>query len=337
LIVIFRYDQAMLRSSQADGAHRVAALVYDGLSPFELAIAVEVFGLERPELEAPWWYRFDVCAERPGPLRTLGAFDLVAAHGLEMLATADTVIVPGCPDLHGDPSEELIASLRQAHARGARIVSICTGAFTLAGAGLLDGRTATTHWRHASLLARRRPAVTVVPDVLYVDHGDILTSAGTAAGIDLCLHLVRSDHGAEIANRLARRMVVAAHRDGGQAQFVERAVPPAIADPAIVEAIAHIRGNLHAPLTLHRLAARIHLSPRQFSRRFRAATGSSPGDWILRERLEAGRAMLERSSDGIEDIAHRVGLPNTSGFRRHFREIYGVPPAQYRQTHRATA
>jgi AraC family transcriptional activator FtrA len=314
----------------------VTALAYDGLSPFELAIAAEVFGLERPELEAPWWYEFEVCAEQPGQLRTLGAFDLVVAHGLERLASADTVIVPACPDPHGDPSPRLIDALRTAHSRGARIVSICSGAFTLAGAGLLDGRTATTHWLHAPLLARRYPRVAVLPDVLYLDHGDIATSAGTAAGIDLCLHLVRADHGMEIANRLARRLVVAAHRDGGQAQFVERAVPPEISDPAIVEAIEHIREHLDERLTLRRLAARVHLSPRQFSRRFSAATGSSPGDWTLRERLEAGRALLERESDGIEDIARRVGLPNSSGFRRHFREIYGVPPAKYRQTYRAT-
>ncbi len=315
----------------------MAALVYDGLSPFELAIAVEVFGLERPELEARWWYEFDVCAEQPGQLRTLGSFDLVAPYGLARLASADTVIVPGCPDLSGDPSKGLASALRKAHARGARIVSICTGAFTLAGAGLLDGRTATTHWRHAPLLARRYPHVAVTPDVLYVDQGEILTSAGTAAGIDLCLHLVRSDHGVEVANRLARRMVVAAHRDGGQAQFVERVVVPAVTDAAIVEAIAHIRRSLDQRLTLERVAARVHLSPRQFSRRFAAATGSSPGDWILRERLDASRAILETSSDGIEDIARRVGLPNTSGFRRHFRQTYGVPPAKYRQTYRATA
>ena len=327
----------MLRSASGGGRHRVAAFVHDGLSPFELAIAVEAFGIKRPDFEAPWWYEFEVCAERPGRLRTLGSFELVVANGLETVAAADTVIVVGCPDLHGDPSEELVASLRQAHKRGSRIVSICTGAFTLAGAGLLDGRTVTTHWRHAPLLALRYPRVTVAPDVLYVDHGDIATSAGTAAGIDLCLHLVRSDHGSEIASGLARRMVVAAHRDGGQAQFVERAVPPAIADPAIAEAIAHIRSNLHEPLPLKRLAGRVHLSPRQFSRRFRAATGSSPGDWILHERLDAGRALLERSNDGIEDIAQRVGLPNTSGFRRHFRESYGIPPAKYRQTHRAAA
>ncbi len=337
LIVVFRYDPDMTGPRPSPPRrHRVVALASDHLSPFELMIAVEVFALDRPELEAEWWYEFDVCAEQPGRLSTLGSFDIIARHGLERLALADTVIVPGSPDLSADPSAELAAALRAAHARGARIVSICTGAFVLAGAGLLDGRTATTHWSHARLLARRYPAVTVVPDVLYIDHGDIASSAGTAAGIDLCLHLVRTDHGEEVASRLARRMVVTAHREGGQAQFAERPVPPAVADPAITEAMEHIRNHLHEPLTLPRLAARVHLSPRQFSRRFSAATGCSPGDWILRERLDAGRRLLERTTDGIEDIAHRVGLPNTSGFRRHFREIYGVPPARYRQTYRAT-
>jgi AraC family transcriptional activator FtrA len=325
----------MARSARVEDRHRVAAFVYPGLSPFEVATAVEVFGLGKPP-RASWWYEFAVCAEAPGVLPTLGSFDLVVANGLETLARAQTVIVPGTPDVHGDPSRTLVAALAAAHGRGARIVSICSGAFVLAATGLLDGRRATTHWRHADLLARRYPRVEVDPGVLYVDHGDVHTSAGTAAGIDLCLHLVRSDHGEEVANQLARRMVVAAHRDGGQAQFVERAVPPEITDPEIATAVAHIRENLHRRLTLPRLAAEVHLSARQFSRRFARAMGSSPGDWILRERLDAGRAMLERTNDGVDRIARRVGLPNTSGFRRHFREAYGVPPAKYRQAFRAT-
>jgi AraC family transcriptional activator FtrA len=328
LIVVFRYDQDM---------HRVVALAYDGLSPFELSIPVETFGLQRPELGAAWWYEFKVCAERPGPVRTLGAFDLVVHDGLDVMATADTVIVPGTPDPYGDPSPELVGALRQAHRRGARIVSICTGAFILAAAGLLDGRSATTHWQYAELFARRFPRVDLRPDVLYVDEGDIVSSAGTAAGIDLCLHLIRRDHGAEIANRLARRIVVASHRDGGQAQFVERPVRREIADPAIADAVAHIRGHLHEQLTLPRLAAQLHLSPRQFSRRFQVAIGCSPGEWILRERLEAGRALLEQTGDPIEEIAGRVGLPNSSGFRRHFRDAYGAPPARYRRAFRAAA
>ncbi len=333
---MFRYDLDVPIRTPLDARHRVVVLAYEGLSPFELAIAAEVFALERPELETEWWYSFAVSAERPGVLGTLGAFDVVAPHGLDALVAADTVVVPGSPDVHGDPSPELVEALRTAHSRGARMVSICTGAFTLAAAGLLDGRTATTHWRHAALLARRYPSVRVTPDVLYVDHGDVLTSAGTAAGIDCCLHIVRSDHGAEAANRLARRMVVAAHRDGGQAQFVERAVGPEVRDPAVTEAIDHVRARLDAPLSLARLAALVHLSPRQFSRRFEAATGRSPGDWILRERLDAGRAMLERGADAIEDVARSVGLPNASGFRRHFRAAFGVSPAEYRRTYRAS-
>jgi AraC family transcriptional activator FtrA len=315
--------------------HRVVALAYKGQSPFELAIAAEVFGLNHAGPDAPWWYSFDVCAERTGPLQTLTSFALVAHHGLDTLARADTVIVPGTPDPRADPSAELLDALRAAHVRGARVVSICTGSFILAAAGLLDGKTATTHWRYAVLFTRRFPRVTFKPDVLYVDHGDILTSAGAAAGIDLCLHLVRRDHGTEIANRVARRMVVAAHRDGGQAQWSERPVPPAIDDAAVADAMAHVRGHLAEALTLDRLAGRVHLSPRQLSRRFAAATGNSPGDWILRERLHAARTLLEQSDDGIERIAGRVGLRNASGFRRHFRAHYGVTPATYRRTFKA--
>jgi AraC family transcriptional activator FtrA len=318
-----------------DGRHRVATLVYDGLSPFEFAIAAEVFGLERPELAAPWWYAFETCAASPGPLRTLGAVELIPSGGLDRLATADTVIVPGTPDLTRDPPEAVLDALRSAHRRGARIVSLCTGAFTLAAAGLLDGRAATTHWRHAALLARRHPRVRVTPDVLYVDEGRVLTSAGTAAGIDLCLHIVRSDHGTEIANRLARRMVVAAHREGGQAQYVERPVPGAIGDGAVEAAMGFARRHLGQRLTLERIAAEVHLSPRQLSRRFVRATGASPGEWLLRERLDASRALLERTDDPVEAVAARVGLPNVSGYRRHFRRAYAVTPAAYRRASRA--
>ena len=198
-----------------------------GLAPFELGVAAEVFALPRPELDVAWWYEFALCAERPGPLGVVGGFAVVAPHGLEALERADTVIVPGVPDPHEDPPEPVLDALRAAHARGARMLSICSGAFALAAAGLLDGIEAATHWRYAALLQERFPAVRVNADVLYLDAGRVLTSAGTAAGIDLCLHLVRADHGAEVANRVARRMVVAAHRDGGQAQFIERPVPRA--------------------------------------------------------------------------------------------------------------
>jgi AraC family transcriptional activator FtrA len=303
---------------------------------FDLGIAAEVFAAERPQLDVPWWYSFAVCAERPGPVDVVGGCALLAPYGLDTLAGADTVIVPGCPDVRADPSPQLVAALRRAHANGARLVSICSGAFTLAAAGLLDGREAATHWLDADLLQERFRRVRVNADVLYVDGGDVLTSAGTAAGIDLCLHLVRRDHGAEIANRVARQMVVAAHRDGGQAQFIETPVPRRIDDDPIARTMQWALRHLGDRLTVGQLARRAHLSPRQFSRRFRAATGTSPGDWLLRQRLQASLPLLERSDDRIEDVGCLVGLPNSAGFRRRFRAAYGVAPSAYRRAFRST-
>jgi AraC family transcriptional activator FtrA len=316
-------------------SHRVAALAFKGLAPFELGVAAEVFALERPELEVPWWYSFAVCAERPGPFRVVGGFDLVAPHGLDALVAADTVIVLGCADVLGDPSPELVDALRAAHANGARLVSICSGAFTLAATGLLDGREATTHWRYTGLLQRRFPNVRVNAGVLYVDCGDVLTSAGTAAGIDLCLHIVRRDHGAQIANRVARRMVVAGHREGGQAQFIEAPVPERIVDNPIAGAMGWALEHLAESFTVAELARRSHLSARQFSRRFRAATGMSPGAWLLRQRLEASLGLLERSETSVEAVGRLVGLASAAGFRRHFRTAFGVAPSVYRRTFRA--
>jgi AraC family transcriptional activator FtrA len=313
-------------------SHRVAALAFEGLAPFELGVAAEIFALERPELEVPWWYSFALCAERQGPFKVVGGFDLVAPHGLDTLVAADTVIVLGCADVLGDPSPELVAALRAAHGNGARLVSICSGAFTLAATGLLDGREATTHWRYTGLLQRRFPNVRVNAGVLYVDCGDVLTSAGTAAGIDLCLHIVRHDHGAQIANRVARRMVVAGHREGGQAQFIEAPVPERIVDDPIAGAMRWALEHLAESFTVAELARRAHLSARQFSRRFRAATGMSPGAWLLRQRLEASLVLLERSATSVEAIGRLVGLASAAGFRRHFRTAFGVAPSVYRRT-----
>jgi len=311
--------------------HRVAVLAFEGLASFDLGVAAEVFAPPRPELTVPWWYSFAVCAEQPGPLEVVGGFQLVARFGLETLAAADTVILPGCPDIRTDPSPELVEALRDAYENGARLVSICSGAFTLASTGLLDGREAATHWLYADLLRERFPRVRVNADVLYVDGGDVLTSAGTAAGIDLCLHLVRRDHGADIANRIARQMVVAAHRDGGQAQFIERPVPRRIDDDPIASTVQWALEHISAPLTLDQLARRSHLSPRQFSRRFRAATGNSPGDWLLHQRLHASLPLLESTHTSIEEIGRLVGISNAAGFRRHFRHAFGVPPSTYRR------
>jgi AraC family transcriptional activator FtrA len=316
----------------ANRPHRVSVLAYEGLAPFELGVATEVFALPRPELDVDWWYEFSVCAERPGLLPAVGGFGLAVEHGLEELSGADTVILPGSPDVQGDPSPALVEALRAAHGRGARMVSICSGAFLLAAAGLLDGRRAATHWRYADLLARRYPRVRVAADVLYVDDGDVLTSAGTAAGIDLCLHLVRSDHGAEIANRVARRMVVAAHRDGGQAQFIDAPVPQRPADDPVASAMEWALGQLPQRVGVDELARRAHLSPRQFSRRFHAATGASPGAWLLRRRLDAALPLLESSDEPVEQVAARVGFPTPAAFRRHFARAYGVPPSAWRRS-----
>jgi transcriptional regulator GlxA family with amidase domain len=313
-------------------AHRVTVVGYEGLSPFELGVAAEVFALPRPELEVHWWYEFSLCAERPGVLPAVGGFGMAIEHGLDELERADTIILPGSPDVHGNPSAELLDALRAAHARGARLVSICSGAFVLAATGLLDRRRAATHWRYAPLLARRYPRVKVVPDVLYVDGDDLLTSAGTAAGIDLCLHIVRRDHGAEVANRVARRMVVAAHRDGGQAQFIDLPVPARPADDSIAAAMDWALGRLPERVGVEDMARRANLSPRQFSRRFRGATGASPGAWLLRRRLDAALPLLESSAEPVEQVGARVGFPTPAAFRRHFARAYGVPPSHWRRS-----
>jgi AraC family transcriptional activator FtrA len=257
---------------------------------------------------------------------------MAVEHGLDELGRADTIILPGSPDVHGNPSAGLVDALRTAHARGARLVSICSGAFVLAATGLLDGRRAATHWRYAPLLARRYPRVKVVPDVLYVDGDDLLTSAGTAAGIDLCLHIVRRDHGAEVANRVARRMVVAAHRDGGQAQFIDLPVPARPADDPIAAAMDWALGRLPERVGVEDMARHANLSPRQFSRRFRGATGASPGAWLLRRRLDAALPLLESSDEPVEQVGGRVGFPTPAAFRRHFARTYGVPPSHWRRS-----
>jgi AraC family transcriptional regulator, transcriptional activator FtrA len=319
-----------------DMAHRVTVVAYEGIAPFELGVTAEVFALARPELEVDWWYDFSVCAERPGRLPAVGGFGLAVESGLEELERADTIVLPGTPDPYGDPSEELVGMLRRAHGRGARIMSICSGAFVLAATGLLDGRRAATHWRYADLLARRYPRVEVTPDVLYVDGEDLLTSAGTAAGIDLCLHLVRKDHGARVANRVARRMVVAAHRDGGQAQFIDLPVTAPPADDPVSRSMEWALSRLGERIGVEDLARNAHLSPRQFARRFRAATGASPGAWLLRRRLDAALPLLESSDQPVEQVAARVGFPTPAAFRRHFARAYGVPPSAWRKSFRVS-
>jgi AraC family transcriptional activator FtrA len=322
----------MLRYDSAMRPHRVAVIGFDGMAPFELGVVAEVFALRRPELAVDWWYSFTLCAERPGPLRAVGGFTIVAPAGLRALAAADTIVVPGTADVRRDPSELVLAALRRAHRRGVRLVSICSGAFVLAAAGVLDGRRVATHWRYAHLLQERFPKINVDDSVLYIDGDDVLTAAGTAAGIDACLHIIRSDHGAEIAGRVARRMVVAAHRDGGQAQFIERAVHPGgpSADP-VGTAIEHARRRIQHPHAVRDLAREAHLSTRQFSRRFKAATGLTPARWLVRERIQLSLPFLEHDPRGIEDIAAVVGFGSPAAYRKHFRALMGISPAAWRQ------
>ena len=308
--------------------HRVAVLAYEGMAPFEFGVVVEVFGLPRPELDVPSWYTLDVCSETPGkPMAAMGGFSLTAAHGLDVLAAADTVIIPGAP-VQGSPSPSLVSALRSV--RG-RLVSICSGAFSLAGAGLLDGRKVTTHWRYAALLASRYPAVRVDPTVLYVADGDVITGAGSAAGIDVCLHLVRSDHGARIANIVARRMVIPPHREGGQAQFIETpVVAPDSGDP-IGESMLWARQRLASPLTLTDMAKAAHMAPRTYQRRFTARIGVPPIRWLISQRIAASLPMLESPELPVERIATAVGFESPVTYRHHFTRAMRTSPSGYRR------
>ena len=312
--------------------HVVAALAVEGVAPFELAVACEVFGIDRSELADPW-YRFKVCADR-SPVRTSIGFTIDTPYGLEDLARADTVIVPASAHDDEVPSPALIEALQRAHRRGARIMSVCSGAFTLAHAGLLDGRRATTHWMHADELARRFPLIDVDPKVLYVDEGDVLTSAGTAAGIDLCLHVLRQDHGAEVANAVARRMVVPPHRDGGQAQFVDQPVAPSADDDPLAGVLGWMLEHLDEQLSVEDLARRAAMSPRTFARRFRAVTGTTPLQWLLAQRVILAQRLLEGTDDPIELIAHRCGFTSAVALRPHFQKATGTSPGSYRRTFR---
>src|SRR5947207_584789 len=277
---------------------RVAALVYDGLGAFEFGIVAEAFALPRPELGVPW-YRFCACALERRPARATGGVRIAAPAGLEALARAGTIVVPGWRDPEETPPAALLDALRRAHRRGARILSICSGVFVLAAARLLDGKRATTHWRYAARLRESYPAIRVEPDVLYVDEGSILTSAGSAAGIDLCLHLIRRDYGAEIAAQVARRMVVPPHREGGQAQYVREPIRPEAAG-GLAPVLDWAIGRLRSPLGVEDLARRAGMSPRTFARRFAAETGTTPHRWLTRQRLIAAQRRLETSDEDME-------------------------------------
>jgi|SRR5687767_1302603 len=314
--------------------HTVAALVPRHVSPFELAVPCEVFGFDRSDIVSPW-YRFMVCAAEPPPITTDMGFTIDTSYGLDDVRKADTVIVPAGVGVDRTPAEPMLDALRAAHKRGARILSVCTGAFVLAAAGLLDGRRATTHWMHADLLAERYPKVKVDPKVLYVEDGNVMTSAGTAAGIDLCLHVVRQDHGAEVANAVARRMVVPPHRDGGQAQYVDQPLPTSDGDGLLADVLAWMEEHLDEQLSVEDLARRAAMSPRHFARRFRAVTGTTPHHWVLTQRVLYAQRLLERTDQSIELIASRCGFGTAANLRQHFQRVVGTSPAAYRRTFRA--
>ncbi|SCG49376.1 Transcriptional regulator GlxA family, contains an amidase domain and an AraC-type DNA-binding HTH domain [Micromonospora zamorensis] len=308
----------------------VAIAATDGMLHFEVGMACEVFARD-PTGQADPWYEVVVCG--PGPVR-VGRFQMEPDDGLDRLARADTVIIPAVEDVDVDVSPDLLDAVRAAHAAGARMVSLCTGAFVLAAAGVLDGLRATTHWAHTEALAARYPRVRVDPDVLYVDNGTVLASAGKAAAIDLCLHLIRRDHGSTVANAVARRLVVPPHRAGGQAQYVTTPVP-ARDDHPLAALFPWVLQRLDRPLTVEDLARQANMSSRNLARHFRAVTGTTPLLWLSTQRIRRAQELLENTDDSIDVIAEAAGLGTATTLRRHFHRTLGVPPDAYRRTFRS--
>ncbi len=307
----------------------IAVIAFDRISPFHLAVPCVVFGDAHPGAPA---FRFLVCAAEDGPLMTTAGFSIGVQHGLDALDQAQTIIVPSWRDPAERPPQALLDALIAAHERGAQIVGLCLGAYVLAEAGLLDGRRATTHWGFAQDFARRYPQVHLDADVLYIDDGRILTSAGTAAGIDCCLHLLRRDHGAEAAIHVARRLVVPPHRQGGQAQFIEQLLPATARDSHLTDLIDWVRANLSQAHSLDSLAAKSLMSRRTFTRAFRQLTGTTVGQWLLSERLAFTQRLLETTDQSVERIAALAGFGSPVSLRHHFRSSFRVSPMAWRQT-----
>jgi transcriptional regulator GlxA family with amidase domain len=313
-------------------AERVVVVAFDGISPFHLAVPSLVLGSEAllggPDASGP---RYDVavCAPTPGRLATSGGFAVLVDHGLEALEQATTVVLPSWrPDT--DPPPALLDAVRTAHARGARVVGLCLGAFLVAASGVADGREVVTHWHDADRLARAYPDVVVRSDVLWVDHGDVVTSAGTAAALDCCLHLVRRDHGARVAARVARRLVLAPHRTGGQAQFVRAPMPPDDTADPVEAAMVWARAHLDEPISLDAWARAAGTSRRTFTRRFAARTGTSPAQWLLDQRVDRARELLETTELTVDRVADAAGLGSAESLRHHFRTRLGTSPSRYR-------
>ncbi len=308
----------------------VVAVAYDGLCTFEFGIAVEIFGLPRPELGENW-YRFAVASVDEGELRATGGIRLVADGGLGLLAQAETIIIPGWRGAESPVPEALCQALREANARGCRIMSICSGVFVLAAAGLLNGKRATTHWRYTPLLRERYPTIEVLEDALYYHDGNVLTSAGSAAGIDLCLHLVRLDYGTDVANNVARRLVVQPHRDGSQSQQIARPVARSRESQRLGQIFDYLHSQLANQHSVASLAKLAGMSPRTFLRRFDEATGTTPARWILQERLARARTLLDNVDLSMEEVAAQAGFATAASLRHHFRQRFALSPRDYRK------
>ena len=321
---------AVNRKRPPSSNHLVVAIAYEGLGTFELGIATEIFGLPRPEM-GPDWYLFEVCAVEPGPLRGLGGMSVMTETGLEALARADTIIIPGWREPLLSVPPNLTDALQTADRAGKRIVSICTGAFALAGAGLLKRRRATTHWACVARLSGAYPDIEVDPGVLYVEHDNIFSSAGGAAGIDLCLHLVRRDHGAEVANRVAQRLVVQPQRSGCQPQLVERPVARDHEAIRLGTMLDHMRQNLAKPWTNAILADNTQMSLRTFIRRFKETTGRSPIKWLVTERVARAKELLESTDAPLGTVAETCGLGTVTNMRRHFKLVHGKSLCELRR------
>jgi transcriptional regulator GlxA family with amidase domain len=313
--------------------HVIALAVTADAPIFELAIPCEIFGRRRAGLP-DLGYEVRICAPPGPPVHVSAGFVPDTPHGYDALERADTVIVAALRDAREEPPADLVTAVKAAHRNGARVVSLCSGAFVLAAAGILDGRPATTHWLYAEEMTRRHPAVRLDPSVLYVDDGDVLTSSGTSAGIDLCLHIVRTDHGAATANALARRLVAPAHRNGGQAQYIET---PSTERPetSVAPLLDWMRAHLHEPITVKTLARRANLTERTLIRQFHAATGSTPIKWLTAQRVLHARQLLETSDLGVDQVAAASGLGGPANFRRHFTAAVGVAPSAYRRAFQA--
>lgn len=314
--------------------HSVAILAYDGMSGFESGLAAEIFGMT--ELSERFsagivrpWYSVKLCSEE-AEVRLLGGATVRTSYGLDDLAAADTVVIPSIRDVSEPASPELVEAIKAADARGARLVSICSGAFALAAAGVLHGRTATTHWIYTDQLQKAYPDIDIDPAPLYVDNGRVLTSAGCAAGLDLCLHIVRSDYGVRVANDVARRLVISPHRGGGQAQYIETPVPEPATDGRIASGMAWALENLDRPIALNELAAQAMMSRRSFLRQFAKATGTTPIKWLTEQRIQASLELLESSDFSIEQIATRVGFESPATYRHHFVRQMHTTPSDYR-------